>query len=90
VSFCLKQLRAILSVMLAPPPRELEDSESASPVEQFKASTLGKLNGLKCAVHGQTPVVEFRGATLRDIRISIRACCPELSARANRAIALRV
>jgi len=61
--------------------------ESIDPVEQFKASTLQKVDGLRCAVHGKPPIVDFHGLTLRDVRISMRCCCRELSARANQAIA---
>jgi hypothetical protein len=56
------------------------------PVQQFKNSTLRKLHGLTCSSHGQSPIVEFHGCTLRDIRISMRCCCRELSTRANQAI----
>jgi hypothetical protein len=66
-----------------------EETESADPVEQFKLSTLRKLDGLTCAAHGKPPSVEFHGLTLRDIRISMRCCCRQFSALANRAIAQR-
>ena len=66
-----------------------EETESADPVEQFKLSTLRKLDGLTCTAHGKAPAVEFHGVTLRDIRISMRCCCRQLSALANRAIAVR-
>lgn len=60
------------------------------PVDDFKALTLGKVKGLRCPRHGKEPVVEFRGNELRDIRISMRACCPLLSDLANRAIAREI
>ena len=67
----------------------LEEPETIDVVEQFKSSTLRKLDGLNCAAHGQRPVVDFQGSTLRDIRISMRCCCRNLSALANQAIARR-
>jgi hypothetical protein len=60
--------------------------ESLDPVQQFKTVTLRKVVGLRCGVHGKTPTVDFHGLTLRDIRISMRCCCRQLSALANRAI----
>ncbi|HEY3739838.1 MAG TPA: hypothetical protein VGL53_08335 [Bryobacteraceae bacterium] len=65
----------------------IEEVDSTIEVERFKSATLRKLEGLKCASHGKGPAVEFHGASLRDIRISMRCCCREMSALANRAIA---
>ena len=56
-------------------------------VEEFKRTTLAKLAGVRCPSHGQAPRVEFQGAVLRDVRISIRTCCQSLSRLANNAIA---
>ena len=57
------------------------------PVQQFKSSTLRKLDGLTCTAHGKSPVIAFHGSTLREIRISMRCCCGKLSTLANQAIA---
>ena len=70
------------SLVLAP-----SVEESIDPVERFKALTLQKVDGLRCTIHAKPPVVEFHGQSLRDIRISVRCCCREMSSRANRAIA---
>ena len=59
----------------------------ADPVEQFKNATLEKVDGLACPAHGKRPTIDFHGVTLRDIRISMRCCCGQLSTLANRAIA---
>lgn len=64
-----------------------EEVDSTGAVDRFKIATLRKLEGLRCASHNKAPVVEFHGASLRDIRISMRCCCREMSAVANRAIA---
>ena len=61
--------------------------EHCDPVELFKASTLQKLDGLTCKSHGKAPLVEFHGASLRDIRLSVRCCCRQFSTLANQAIA---
>ena len=79
---CFKQIRATLLAMQV---KAIEDRVDL--VEQFKISTLRKLDGLTCAAHGKRPAVDFHGSTLRDIRITMRCCCGQLSAQANRAIA---
>jgi hypothetical protein len=75
-----------VTTVLAPSVEESIEP-SVDQVEQFKTLTLRKLIGLRCAVHGKPPVIEFRGITLRDIRISMRCCCRQMSALANQAIA---
>ena len=60
--------------------------EQEEAVARFKSATLRKLDGLLCASHGKAPVVQFHGSTLREIRISMRCCCGQLSALANQAI----
>jgi len=69
------------------PTRAFDESDALDPVERFKASTLRKLEGVRCPSHGEAPAVEFLGTTLRDIRISMHCCCRDLSELANRAIA---
>jgi hypothetical protein len=56
-------------------------------VDDFKASTLRKLESVHCPLHGESPRVMFQGSSLREVRISIRSCCAELSTRANHALA---
>ena len=55
--------------------------------EEFRISTLTKLNGVECPLHGQRPQVQFLGSTLRDVAINVRCCCDDLSSMANRALA---
>ena len=62
---------------------------STPDIEEFKRTTLAKLVDIRCPRHGQGPRVDFEGADLRDVRISIRACCRHLSDLANLAIALK-
>jgi hypothetical protein len=56
-------------------------------LDDFKARTLGKLEQVECPQHRQRPQVSFHGSRLRDVTISIRSCCRELSGLANLAIA---
>jgi hypothetical protein len=58
-----------------------------STVEEFKARTRDKLSGVFCPLHHQTPRLKFEGQTLRDIRVSLSACCDRLAQLANKAIA---
>jgi hypothetical protein len=57
-------------------------------VEQFKQATRNKLAGLRCPEHRQPPRLQFQGASLRDITISIGGCCEKLMDLANARIAL--
>jgi hypothetical protein len=57
-------------------------------VEQFKQATQNKLDGLRCPEHRQPPRLQFQGASLRDITISISGCCEKLMELANARIAL--
>jgi len=84
---CLKQFYANLFSTVLAPVHIVDESLAVDPVEQFKVQTLRKLEGLTCHTHGKAPEVIFHGHTLRDMRISMRCCCRELSALANRAIA---
>jgi len=56
-------------------------------VEEFKRETLRKLQDVRCPDHHQPPRLNFRGSTLREISIQLRACCDKLAAIANRKIA---
>lgn len=56
-------------------------------VEEFKIRTLEKLRAVRCPIHKQPPRLRFEGSSLRDIRITVSACCDRLSALANKAIA---
>lgn len=56
-------------------------------VEAFKARTREKLRGVVCPLHRQTPKLKFDGLTLRDVRVSMSACCTKLAEIANKAIA---
>jgi hypothetical protein len=62
---------------------------STDSVESFKAWTLAKVEGLECPNHGKKPSIQFDGASLSEIRISMRTCCEQFNERANRAIAGR-
>ena len=73
---------AVLNVLAQP-----VVEESLDPIQQFKNVTLQKVMGLRCGVHGKAPTVDFHGLTLRDVRISVRCCCRQMSVLANRAIA---
>lgn len=57
-------------------------------VEAFKTRTRDKLRGLYCPLHRQPPRLRFEGRTLRDIQVSMSACCEQLARIANKAIAL--
>jgi hypothetical protein len=63
--------------------------QAAGQVEEFKQLTLRKLEDLRCPDHRQPPRLLFQGATLRDISIRLKACCPKLAALANQKIASR-
>ena len=56
-------------------------------LELFKTRTLDKLRSVRCPVHHQPPRIRFEGATLREIRITMSACCDRLAVIANKAIA---
>jgi hypothetical protein len=56
-------------------------------IEEFKRSTLGKLNGLRCPKHRQSPQVRFHGTTLQTVTIRMSGCCDALIALANQKIA---
>jgi hypothetical protein len=57
-------------------------------VEAFKERTRNKMRGVCCPLHHQQPRIRFEGRTLRDIRVSMSACCEQLARIANKAIAL--
>ena len=65
----------------------MQAAEELNAVEQFKSSTLKKLDGLTCQAHNKRPMVDFHGATLREVQITMRCCCRRLSVLANEAIA---
>jgi hypothetical protein len=56
-------------------------------IEEFKRSTLGKLNGVRCPKHRQPPQVHFQGSTLQTVTIRMSGCCDALIALANQKIA---
>jgi hypothetical protein len=56
-------------------------------VEQFKQSTREKLRGVRCPEHHQPPRLQFHGASLREITISLSGCCARLMEIANARIA---
>lgn len=56
-------------------------------IDEFKQSTLGKLNGLRCPKHRQFPRVDFLGNTLQTMTIRMSGCCDALIAIANQKIA---
>jgi hypothetical protein len=58
-----------------------------SAVEQFKARTIEKLRSVRCPLHKQLPRLRFEGETLKDVRVSMSACCDRLIQLANKAIA---
>ena len=59
----------------------------AEDVEIFKHRTREKLQNVRCPVHNQPPRLKFEGSSLRDVRVSLSACCDRLSRMANQAIA---
>lgn len=59
-----------------------------SGVERFKQTTRRKLQGVRCPVHRQPPRVNFHGASLREITISMSGCCERLMEIANTRIAV--
>jgi hypothetical protein len=63
------------------------DSPRLEGLEEFKRRTALKVDGLRCPDHRQPPRLKFRGTSLRDVAVEMRACCAKLSAMANRAIA---
>lgn len=63
------------------------DSDRAR-VERFKESTREKLRGVRCPEHHQPARLQFHGATLREITISLSGCCERLMALANARVAL--
>jgi hypothetical protein len=60
---------------------------AADKVETFKRRTREKLQDVRCPVHHQPPRLKFEGSSLRDVRVSLSACCDHLSRMANQAIA---
>jgi hypothetical protein len=57
-----------------------------SAVEAFKTRTRDKLRGVWCPVHRQAPRLKFQGETMREIQVSMSACCEQLARIANKAI----
>ncbi len=55
-------------------------------VDAFKRLTASKLRGLRCPDHRLAPRLEFHGAALKDITISLSGCCDRLMELANRAV----
>ena len=55
-------------------------------VELFKNHTEAKLRGLLCPDHNQAPRLVIKGESLRDVTVSLSACCTKLSDMANKAI----
>jgi hypothetical protein len=55
-------------------------------VEQIRKQMTKKLEGLRCSEHDQVPQLEITGAGLKDLKISIRACCDKMRAQAARAL----
>ena len=58
-------------------------------VEEFKQSTVRKVEAVRCPDHRQPPRLKFSGTTLRDVTIQMSGCCAKLLELANRAIAER-
>ena len=58
-------------------------------LEEFKQHTARKLSDVRCPDHKQSPRVNFRGSSLRDVTIQVSACCDKLSAMANERLAER-
>jgi hypothetical protein len=56
-------------------------------VEQFKQSTREKLRGVRCPEHHQPPRLNFHGASLEEITISLSGCCARLMELANARVA---
>jgi len=56
-------------------------------IDDFKASTITKLSHVQCPMHGEHPRISFAGTSLRDVTLSVRSCCAQLSSLANRALA---
>jgi hypothetical protein len=63
------------------------DSDRAR-VERFKQSTREKLRGVRCPEHRQPPRLQFHGAELREITISLSGCCARLMELANARVAM--
>lgn len=55
-------------------------------IEAFKARTFDKLRDVRCPEHRQSPRVRFYGTSLREVTISMSACCDQLIRLANQAI----
>ena len=60
---------------------------SSEGVQEFKARTEYKLNGIRCPEHHQRPRLRFSGTTLQNVSIQMSGCCDRLLELANRAIA---
>jgi len=56
-------------------------------VERFKQATQAKLRDIRCPDHHQPPRLRFRGASLRDISISLSGCCSKVMELANARLA---
>ncbi len=56
-------------------------------IEAFKRRTQDKLRGIECPFHKQAPRLVFHGSALRDVTITMSACCNHLARIANQAIA---
>jgi len=59
-----------------------------SGVERFKQATRQKLQGVRCPVHHQPPRVNFHGASLQEVTISMSGCCERLMELANARIGI--
>jgi hypothetical protein len=72
------------------PPAVLNQSELSGEAERimaFKSRTWDKVGHLRCPEHHQAPRLRFQGGSLREMTISLSACCDRLSRMANSAIA---
>jgi hypothetical protein len=56
-------------------------------VERFKQFTREKLRGVRCPEHHQPPRLNFHGASLDEITISLSGCCARLMELANARVA---
>ena len=56
-------------------------------VERFKQSTREKLRGVRCPDHHRQPRLQFQGASLHEITITMSGCCAKLMDLANARIA---
>jgi hypothetical protein len=54
---------------------KLEESIEDAAFKQVKEQMSAKIAAVRCPEHAQPPQLEFDGASLKTIKVKIKACC---------------